>query len=206
MGRARTFDTEDAIKIATRLFWRGYDRTSMSELTDALGIGAASFYFAFGSKEALFRTVVERYIAALDKAFERAFRTRSPAHAVEALLRSYADVVTDPRHIAGCLVINNSPSIHADDDLQRWLAEHRRLLRQRLEKRFAADIASGKLPKRSSAETIARFVATLAGGIAVEAQSGATREELYGMIELALRNLSSMKSASRLPTPRSPSI
>ena len=69
MGRTRIFDMEEAIGTATKLFWRGYDRTSLTELTGALGIGAASFYFAFESKEALFRQVMDRYISRLDQAY-----------------------------------------------------------------------------------------------------------------------------------------
>ena len=63
----------EAIAVATKLFWRGYDQTSLTDLTGALSIGPASFYFAFGSKEALFREVVERYIAFRIDAFGRVF-------------------------------------------------------------------------------------------------------------------------------------
>ena len=73
MGRTRTFDMEDAIGTATTLFWRGYDKTSLTDLTGALGIGAASFYFAFESKEALFREVV----AATSQVWKE--RTRMPS-------------------------------------------------------------------------------------------------------------------------------
>ena len=188
MGRTRAFDMEDAISAATTLFWRGYDRTSLTDLTAALGIGAASFYFAFESKEALFRQVVSRYIALLEKAYEDAFKASSALLGVQALLRHYADVVTDSRHTPGCLVVNSSPSIHADDTLKYWLAGHREALRLKLEDRFAADLAEGKLPDNCKPKTMARLVLTLAGGIAVEAQSGARREELYAMIDLALKS------------------
>ncbi len=187
MGRTRTFDMEDAIGTATTLFWRGYDKTSLIDLTGALGIGAASFYFAFESKEALFRKVVGRYVAGLEAAYENAFRISTTLVGVEALLRHYADVVTDPAHIPGCLVVNSSPAIHAEDAVQRWLSGHRAALRLRLEERFSTDLSEGKLPAGSNPKTMARFITTLAGGIAVEAQSGASRNDLYAMIELALQ-------------------
>ncbi len=188
MGRTREFDIEEAIDAATKLFWRGYDRTSLTDLTGALGIGAASFYFAFESKEALFRRVVERYIALLDEAYERAFQASNTGIGVEALLRGYADVVTDPEHTPGCLVVNNSPSIHANDSLRQWLARHRETLRLRLEDRFSTDLAGGKLPVDCDPKAVARYVVTLAGGLAVEAQSGASRQDLYAMIDFALKD------------------
>ncbi len=191
MGRTRTFDMEGAVVTATTLFWRGYDKTSLTDLTGALGIGAASFYYAFESKEALFREVVGRYVASLEEAYESAFRTSTTRRGVEVLLRHYADVVTDPAHTPGCLVVNSSPAIHADDGVKRWLSEHREALRLRLEKRFIVDRGQGELPAGSNPKTMARFIMTLAGGIAVEAQSGASRKDLYAMIDLALRALDS---------------
>ena len=106
---------EEAVAAATRLFWRGYDRTSLTDLTSALGIAPASFYFAFGSKEALFRQVVDRYLSAREDAFEAAFRSATPRDAVAALLRGYVDVVTDPGHAPGCLVVNSSPSAESSE-------------------------------------------------------------------------------------------
>ena len=178
---------EDAIGTATMLFWRGYDKTSLTDLTGALGIGAASFYFAFESKEKLFREVVGRYVAALEEAYENAFRTSTTRLGLEALLRHYADVVTDPAHIPGCLVVNSSPAIHSDDAVKQWLSGHREALRLRFEERFSADIAQGELPAGSNPKTMARFIMALAGGVAVEAQSGASRKDLYAMIDLALQ-------------------
>ncbi len=195
MGRTRAFDMEEAIGTATKLFWRGYERTSLTELTGALGIGAASFYFAFESKEALFRQVMDRYIARLDKAYADAFQATTTLLGVKTLLRHYADIVTDPEHVPGCLLVNSSPSIHADDVLRQWLAGHREALRVRLENRFSADLANGKLPADANPKTMARLILTLAAGIAIEAQAGASRHDLYGMIELALEKLAGRASS-----------
>ena len=189
MGRTRTFDLESAIGTATTLFWRGYDQTSLADLTAGLGIGAASFYFAFESKEKLFKQVVGRYVAALEAAYEKAFRDAPTRTGIEMLLRHYADVVTDPAHTPGCLVVNSSPAVQADDVVKQWLSGHREALRVRLEERFSADLAHGVFLPGSDPKALARFIMALAGGIAVEAQAGASRKDLYMMIDLALHAL-----------------
>ena len=186
MGRTRTFDVEESIGVATKLFWHGYDSTSMADLTGSLGIGPASFYHTFESKEALFREVVRRYIQSLDAAYQEAFRSNDSVSAVRLLLRHYADVVTSPDHTTGCLVVNSSPAIHADNALKDWLASHREALRVRLQERFAAEKKEGRLPSNANPKTMARLVLALAAGVAVEARAGASRRELYAMIELAL--------------------
>ena len=188
MGRRQTFDTEEAVSAATRLFWQGYDATSLADLTGAMGISSASFYHAFGSKEELFRHVVARYNDALADAFADAFSAPSTHAAVTALLCGYVNVVTDPAHVPGCLVVNNSPAADSAEERRRWLARRRQALRTRLEDQFAADIAAGKLSPRSDPRAMARYVATLAGGLAVEAQSGTPRQDLYAVVDLALHD------------------
>ena len=165
---------EEAVASATRLFWRGYDRTSLTD------------YFAFGSKEALFRQVVDRYVAFQAKTFGRAFQAPTVAAGVKALLRGYIDVVTDPGHVPGCLVVNSGPA-EDGDALARWLALHRDNLRARLEARFDSDRAAGKLADGADPAAMARFVVTLAGGIALEARAGASRPELHDAVSLALQ-------------------
>ncbi len=197
VGRHRTFDMEEAVASATTLFWRGYDRTSLTDLTGALGIAPASFYFAFGSKEALFRQVVDRYVAFQAKAFERAFQAPTTAAGVEALLRGYIDVVTDPGHVPGCLVVNSGPAADGDA-LARWLALHRDNLRARLEARFDADRAAGKLADGADPAAMARFVVTLAGGIALESRAGASRPELHDAVGLALQGFPAKAQKPRI--------
>src|SRR5580693_8681575 len=61
-GRPRVFDRNEALGLATRLFWlKGYDGTSIVDLTDAIGIEAPSLYAAFGSKKELYAAALRHY-------------------------------------------------------------------------------------------------------------------------------------------------
>jgi AcrR family transcriptional regulator len=61
-GRPREFDIDQALDRALMLFWRkGYEGTTLPELTRAMGINRPSLYAAFGSKERLFRKALDRY-------------------------------------------------------------------------------------------------------------------------------------------------
>lgn len=108
MGRPRGFDRTEAIERALRLFWEhGYDSTSLEQLRAAMGgISAASFYAAFGSKEALFREAVERYVATYGQAIAPLWNLAlSPRAAVEQALRNSACMQTDKAHPQGCLLV-----------------------------------------------------------------------------------------------------
>ncbi len=72
LGRPRTFDIDKALERALRGFWeKGYEGTSLSDLTEAMGINRPSLYAAFGNKEALFRKALDRYVEKT-RAFVRA--------------------------------------------------------------------------------------------------------------------------------------
>ena len=63
-GRPRGFCTETALDRAMTVFWqKGYEGASLADLTGAMEINPPSLYAAFGSKEGLFRAVLERYDA-----------------------------------------------------------------------------------------------------------------------------------------------
>ena len=186
MGRQRTFDLEEALQAATRLFWGNYETTSITDLTEAMGIAPNSLYHAFGSKEELFRQVTGRYVRDRDAAFELAFQAPTSVAGVKALLKGYVDVVTGPGHPPGCLIVNNAPSA-GGDELQAWLAGLREDLRLRLREVFAAHLEQGLLTAAVDPQAAAQFVATLAGGIAVEAQSGTGREALNMVVDHAMR-------------------
>jgi AcrR family transcriptional regulator len=187
MGRPREFDIEKAIEIATNLFWKkGYEGTSLSDLTKAIGITPPSFYFAFGSKEGLFRKVIERYYMGDLVHTEEAFREPTARAVAERLLYAYADLQTNPAHAPGCLAMNSALPCAEGDPIRNWMAGLREEMRVRLRARFARARDSGDLPANADPDALARLVLVIGWGMAVEAQSGASRQDLHRTIAAAL--------------------
>ena len=66
MARPREFSTDDALGQAMDVFWsKGYQATTLGDLTRAMGISKSSFYDTFGSKHELYLASLERYRAAM---------------------------------------------------------------------------------------------------------------------------------------------
>lgn len=62
MARPRSFDTDDVLNAAMKVFWKkGYTATALDDITAATGVNKPSLYAAFGDKSALFHLVLKRY-------------------------------------------------------------------------------------------------------------------------------------------------
>jgi AcrR family transcriptional regulator len=62
-GRKKEFDEDTVLVSAMKVFWqKGYVGTSMSDLTEKMGIKKQSLYSAFGNKEQLFIKATDLYL------------------------------------------------------------------------------------------------------------------------------------------------
>jgi len=188
-GRPRTFDAETALDKAMKVFWeKGYEGSSLPELTEAMGMNRPSLYAVFGNKENLFRMALDRYGATHDPLFNAALKEPTARAVVEHFLRGNADAQTETDKPHGCLVINGALAC-SDDALpiRNSLIERRAASEEKLRARFERAKVDGDLPAGSCSGQMARYVMTVSNGMAVQAAAGATRDQLQGVVDQVLR-------------------
>ena len=189
MGRPREFDIDEALGKALHLFWRkGFEGTSMTDLTDAMGIAKPSLYATFGNKEELFRKALDSYQATCMAFLDAALAQPTARQAVERLLYGFADVATDRAHPPGCLETNGA-LVCSDgaEHIRRELIERRAGQATVLQRRLQRAQDEGDLSADADPADLARYVMTVVQGMAVQAASGAGRDALHAVIRTALR-------------------
>ena len=170
------------------VFWRlGYGGTSMSTLTEAMDINRPSLYAAFGNKEKLFRRALERYGEG-PSAYEREALGQPTARRVaEALLHGAADLQTDACTPAGCLAVLGTTCCAEDSSpVGQALIAFRHAGDAAICERFEQAHAEGDLPADADPEDLTNYIRTVVYGMAVQAASGATREDLGCVIARAM--------------------
>jgi TetR/AcrR family transcriptional regulator, copper-responsive repressor len=187
-GRQPTFDRDQALETALELFWRhGYEGVGIADLTEAMGIAAASLYHAFGSKADLYREVLRLY-GAYGTSPKEIADAPSGYDAVVTMLERGIAAVTRPGKPPGCMISSGMlMTSAANAGRAAELKAIRAASRQALEQRIARDIEAGVLPATVDAAVLARFFATVLQGLSVQALDGASAAELRLVAAAALQ-------------------
>jgi AcrR family transcriptional regulator len=196
-GRPRTFDREEALRKAMLVFWeKGYEGTTMTDLISTIGMKAPSVYAAFGSKDALFREVVELYSHIVGQGPLKALNASASIYsALENLLKENVEMLSGSNNPSSCLIMTAAINCAPE---HREHVEHLKNLRSSykatLEARFNQALADGQLIEAASPQALAEFYTGFIHGLALRARDGSSKKELRESCDFALQALRSVLS------------
>ena len=189
MARPRGFDETAALDAAIECFrQRGYEATSVRNLTDCMGIGPTSLYNSFGDKRALFIKALERYVDCSVRArLARLESSLPPKQAVRTLIEDVVERSLTDRTRGGCLLINSALEIAPHDpevgaEIAKRLGEIEGFFRRSI----SAAQSSGTIPRKLNSSDFARLLLSVLLGIRVLARSKPERTLLEGVARPAL--------------------
>ena len=189
MGRPRGFNETAALDAAMRVFWeKGYEGSSLDDLTAAMGINRSSLYATFGDKEALFRRVMDRYAAGPLSFLSEALGKPTARAVVEALLRGTVKFLADSTHPRGCLSLQGGLACGSSaEPVKQAMIDWRKSGLSQIQKRMQQAHDEGDLAKDVDPQDIARYVSIVMDGLGVQSANGATRMEMNRAVNMALR-------------------
>jgi len=189
-GRPRGFDRDQALESAMLLFWsRGYEATSVSDLTAAMRIMPPALYGAFGDKKRLFLEAVERYQQGAGSFAQKALTQEPTAErAIRRMLLDAATAFTSADCPKGCMVVTSATNCTTQSgDIYEALAERRRAVESAVRTRIAAGHKAGELSVEADVDALAGVVTATLYGMAIKARDGAPRARLRRTVEQLMR-------------------
>jgi AcrR family transcriptional regulator len=177
-----------ALDKAMQVFWRkGYEGASMADLTTAMGINSPSVYAAFGNKIGLFKCVLDHYDKTREGFLSDVLAAPTAKDAASLFLMGVAERATNPSHPPGSLLVQSGLTCgDTAANVPEEVARHRAGAELALRERFECCATAKELPKGAEPPALARYLVALANGMCVQASSGASREELQQVAQLAL--------------------
>lgn len=170
MVRLREFDEEKALDAAMQLFWeKGYEATSLSDLTAKMGISRPSLYAAYGDKKELFESALRKY-ARSHAAYVRA-RLQSSSSVKESF-RSYFDGVVEEAYEGGknrgCFCINTMVELAPHEEIFAILTrEHQMYLSVLFQETIERGKQTGELDAAADAKALAQALVVSLIGLTV---------------------------------------
>jgi AcrR family transcriptional regulator len=190
-GRPISFDKDAALEAAMLLFWeRGYEGTSMADLTKAMGLNASSIYAAFGDKQALFSHAVKRYMAIRAQYAAKALEEPTLKGVIRALFDNTVEFLATPGHPPTCMTLVGAVGCGLDAAQARdLLTEIRKQNQAAIRKRLLKARKNGELPKSTNLDDYSRYISSILAGLSIQAANGSAKEELQRTAQMALRHL-----------------
>jgi len=189
MARPREFDQELVLDKAMELFWtQGYERTSIQDLCEHLGIHRGSLYDTFGDKHELFLTCLDRF---RQTSARKIFSILDePGDPKEVLTRFFEKVVDNSLNNAkqrrGCFMANTAMDAAFDPNVasrvEAYCLDGENLFYNFLLRAQKA----GKIKSAHNLRELARFLMNTKQGLHVMAKTATDRKVLQDIYKVAL--------------------
>lgn len=187
MARPREFDRAEALTQAMHLFWQqGYERTTLRDLTEAMGISAPSLYNAFGDKKALYEEALALYLTTPAVVVPQAVGQSTAREVVAKILHVAVREYSSSEHPPGCFVISDP-----------ILDDHRRNGLEIIRTRLLHARDEGDLPADADVDALTDYVDVVLRGLSSRARDGADAATLHAAAQVALNAWPAARRTSR---------
>jgi len=190
-GRHRGFDKDNTLEKAMLVFWKnGYPGTSLTDLTNVMGINKSSLYAAFGNKEELFNQAIEFYLNKYGVIHStELFKTdKSLRERIRNYLVSIAKMLTHQSLPTGCFICYATSELTGDCLPENSVTTINSINRQTvltLTDFFKKEQNLGNLMQETSPVTLANYLLSLQFGLAISARNGSSEQELTEIINFS---------------------
>jgi TetR/AcrR family transcriptional repressor of nem operon len=189
LARLREFDEQKVLEAAMQVFWeKGYEATSLSDLTAAMGIQRPSIYSAFGDKKELFEAALRKYTQ------QHSSNVRAQLQkgkSVKEAFRSYFESLVaneyDEELNRGCFCINTMVELAPHDAKFEILTrEHQMYLAVLFQEAIERGMRSGELDSATNAAALAQTLVVSLIGLTVLMKSKPDRAFVDNSVLLTL--------------------
>lgn len=189
MARHAEFDRTKIVEKAMNQFWeKGYEATSVQDLTEAMGIKPGSLYNTFQDKHTLFLEALDRYRATEGSyLFEQLAKSKSGKEGITTFFEGLIDqLISDPDNRA-CFILNSTLEMASHDpEVAERVRESTRSGEEVFRLAVESGQAAGEIRADLDARTAAAYLVSMVKGIQVSAKAMPQRDYLMAIVKVGL--------------------
>ncbi|MFK4302492.1 MULTISPECIES: TetR/AcrR family transcriptional regulator [unclassified Paenibacillus] len=190
MSRNKEFDETKVLDKAMQLFWeQGYEKTSMSDLVEHMGIHRRSLYDTFGDKHTLFLKAMDRYESKVNASLTGGVkRSKTATEALQFIVGILISGETDSP--SGCLMVNSAVELAARDaDVNKKSTEAFTTEEQLLKEIIFWGQRDGEFSSDYDAGELAEYLHNVGVGLRSMARTSIPREKLHRIANISMQFL-----------------
>ncbi|QHW32380.1 TetR/AcrR family transcriptional regulator [Paenibacillus rhizovicinus] len=187
MARSKEFELNVVLDKAMDIFWRqGYEKTSIQELVDGMGIHRRSLYDTFGDKHQLFMDVLNRYNSISNSNItNRIYRSNSAKEAIRQLFEML--IGFEENQPKGCLIVNTAVELSLlDPEVAVKIQEQFYASEQLFYDLLAGGQHKGEIPEHYDAMDLSLYLHNAWVGLRVMVKTTEDKEKLNSIINTTL--------------------
>ena len=192
MARSKTFNPDKILDQAIELLWhQGYEKTSIQDLVDHLGIGRGSLYDTYGGKHTLYLAALQRYQAQSHQNFSQTLQQEESV--IEAIHHIFNRVIeeslADP-HTRGCFLTNATAELAPHDpQVAQQVAINRDFITEAFRQAIVRGQQNNEIPNHYKPAALASYLFNALQGLRVIAKTNPSRQTLTDIVTITLAAL-----------------
>lgn len=190
MARNKEFDEQDVLNKAMEVFWKqGYEKTSLQDLVDHMGIHRRSIYDTFGDKRALFMKALMHYEDTITTRIQKKIESTIM---VKQAIRDVFEVVihSDDQYPKGCLTVNAAVELSLlDQEVSKRVTEMFEKTETLFYDLLIYGQETGEISKSLDAKGVSHFIHNSLVGLRVLAKTTEDQKKMESIVDLTLSTL-----------------
>lgn len=190
MARSKEFEETAVLDKAMRLFWeQGYEKTSMTDLVEHMGIHRRSLYDTFGDKQTLFLKALDRYGDQVGTKLAGGIkRSKTATEALQFLFD--LTIRGEEDSPSGCLMVNSAVELAArDTDVDTKSTKAFATAEQLLKEIILWGQRDGEFTSDYDAGELAEYLHNVWVGLRAMVRTSTAKEKLHRIADISMKLL-----------------
>ncbi|MCB1672225.1 MAG: TetR/AcrR family transcriptional regulator [Gammaproteobacteria bacterium] len=184
MAGVKQFDVDEALDLMLELFWqRGYRATTTRELAGSANLSESSLFNTFGSKQAIYLKVLQRYIDRNTHLLMLIENNPSPLEGLREYWEKIASIAADRKRTRGCMITNAATAEAGDESIAAFIRASYKRSEKVFRKALDRAVELGELQPDTDTEALAEFLLHSTQGIRVMSRLNPSRKKMMNIVE-----------------------